>query len=264
MSTDDRLRAPGHEQDDPEAHDPLDSLLGNLQGESAPLSEKADLGALLGGLSGGGAPAGGEADLGGLLGGLLGGGSAQGGEADLGALLGGLLGGGGAAGGGQADLGALLGGLGGPGTAPAGGGADLGALLGGLLGGGANQGMDSPDDFVSSALGGGQSGGGLLGSLLGGLLGGSSPSSGVTASGGVTQALLQAALGFLLQALANPQRSGVDSTDVMARLGNGTLDTDYVRQSGLAAQFSQEANVDEETAAQTLEMALRAMGGLAR
>lgn len=259
MGTDDRRR----QDDDP--GDPLDALLGNLQGTGGtPLEDKADLGALLGGLTGGGQPAGGEADLGSLLGGMLGGG-AQGGEADLGALLGGLLGGGGSApGGGEDQLGALLGGLGGAGTAPAGGGADLGALLGSLLGGGASQQSGSPDDFVSAALGGGQSGGGLLGSLLGGLLGGGgSMSSGVTQSGGISQALIQAALGFLLQALANPQRSGVDANDVMTRLGNDTLDTDYVRQSGLAAQFSQEANVDEDTAAQTLAVALRALGGRA-
>jgi hypothetical protein len=244
--------------------DPLDALLGNLQGDTgAPVDEKADLGALLGGLTGSGQSTGSEADLGALLSGMLGSGGAQGGEADLGALLGSLLGGSGsAAGSGEADLGALLGGLGGAGTATPSGGADLSALLGSLLGGGASQEPGSPDDFMSAALGGGQSGGGLLGSLLGGLLGGgSSMSGGVTGSGGVSGALIQAAMGFLLHALANPQHSGVDASDVMTRLGNDTLDTDYVRQSGLAAQFSQEANVDEDTAAETLTVALHALGG---
>jgi hypothetical protein len=222
--------------------DPLDALLGNLQeGTGAPADEKADLAALLGGLAGSGQSTGGEADLGALLSGMLGGGGAQGGDV---------------------DLGALLGGLGGAGTASPSGGADLSALLGSLLGGGAGQESGSPDDFMSAALGGGQSGGGLLGSLLGGLLGGGSSMSGsVTESGGVSGALIQAAMGFLLQALANPQRSGVDTSDVMTRLGNDTLDTDYVRQSGLAAQFSQEANVDEDTAAETLTVALHALGG---
>ncbi len=263
MSTDDRLNAARREQGDSPMDDPLDALLDNLQGgNAAPAGDKADLGALLGSLAGGGAPAGGESDLGALMGGLLGGGGSQGAQADLGTLLGGLLGGGGAAGSGQADLGALLGGLGGPGTAPAGSGADLSTLLGGLLGSGADQEADSPDDFLAAALGGGQGGGGLLGTLLGGLLGGGGgASSGVTESGGISGALIQAAMGFLLQALSNPTRSGVDTTDMMTRLGDGTLDADYVRQSGLAAQFSQEAHVDEETAAQTLETALRAMGG---
>ncbi len=262
MSTNDRPGTAGRGSNEPQSDDPLDALLGNLQGDSgAPLDDKADLGTLLGGLAGGG-----EADPGAMLASLLGGGGAAGGQADLGALLSGLLGGGGAPTGEQADLGALLGGLGGAGTAAPSGGADLGTLLGSLMGSGADQNAASPDDFLSAALGGGQGGGGILGSLLGSLLGGGAggpATSGLADQGGVSQALIQAAMGFLLQTLSNPTRSGVDATDVMTRLGDGTLDTDYVRQSGLAEQFSQEANIDEDTAAQTLEMALRAMGGRA-
>lgn len=263
MSTDDRPGTTGRRSTEPDSGDPLDALLGNLQGDSgAPLDEKADFDALLGGLAGGGAPAGGDADPGAMLGSLLGGGGAAGGQPDLGALLSGLLGSGGASAGGQADLAALLGGLGGAGTAAPSGGADLGTLLGSLMGSGADQNTESPDDFLSAALGGGQDGGGILGSLLGSLLGAGGPAtSGLAEQGGISQALIQAAMGFLLQTLSNPTRSGVDTNDVMTRLSDGTLDTDYVRQSGLAAQFSREANVDEQTAAQTLDLALRAMTG---
>lgn len=235
MATEDRKQTTGQGDPNPAADDPLDRLLGQLQG-------------------GGGAPqASANAERAG--------GAPAGGQPDLGALLGGLLGGGGTPASGENALGALLGGLGGPGAAPASGGADLGALLGGLLGGGAGQGAANPEDLVSALLGGGQSGGGALGSLLGGLLGGGgAPGSGVTASGGMSQALIQAALAFLMQALANPQRSGVGTTDVMTRLNDGTLNADYLRRSGLAAQFGQEANIDEDTAAQTLTAALRALG----
>lgn len=227
------------------------------------------LGAFLGG--GGNAPTGGSEDpLSSLLGGLMGGdgGSAPsanvgagGGTLDLDAMLGSMGGGQGQApaGGGGDPLSSLLGGLmGGGGNAPAGGGLDLGGLLGGLMGG----------------SGGGAAAGGL-GGLLGGLMGGGGQANAFGGGGGImlpfaetlseklgispamANALVGAAMGLIASSLMK-QRSGDRAAEGLTM--NSLMDPDYLRQSGIVSQVSQETGLDEDETIRGLQEAIGLAG----
>src|SRR6516162_6392743 len=168
----------------------LGGVLGGLTGGSG-------VGGLLGGLTGG------TSGVGGLLGGLTGGtsgvggllGGLTGGTSGLGGLLGGLTGGTGGLGG---LLGGLTGGtsgLGGGGTGPFGGffsnvWRELHALEQALL-----NDMNSLQQAVVHAIGGGAAAGAATTPLLGGLLGGSSGVGGLV--GGVTGTTTSGAGGLL-------------------------------------------------------------------
>lgn len=240
---------------------------GNAPGGNAPGGSDDMLGSLLGGLMGGAtdAPSGGAApssgnDFADLLGSLSQPGSGSGqpapaGGTDLDALLGGLMGGEGdtpAAGGGMGDLlGSLMGGGG------SAGGGGMGALLGGLLGGG------------------GAAGGGGMGALLGGLLGGGQPDTFGGGGGGmmlpfaetlseklgispqVANSLIGAALGLLMSSLFK-QRQGDRSAEGLSM--NSLMDPDFLRQSGVVSQVSQETGMSEDEAIRGLQQAIGLAG----
>lgn len=213
----------------------LEDLLGAFMGASGNAGGgeppgSMDLGSLMGALgsdTSGGAPMGGGSggDVNDLLGSLLGGGAASGsggGSSDmLGGLLGGLLGGGGSAGGGSAG--------------------GMGGLLGGLLGGAGGGAMDS--------FGGG--GGGAMMPFAETL----SEKLGISPQ--MANALVTAALGLIMSKLSQ-QRSGDRSADGLTM--NSLMDADYLRESGVAAQVSQQTGMDEEEAIRGLQEAIGMAG----
>lgn len=221
----------------PEGDRGLGDLLGAfLGGDSGAPAGGADdpLSSLLGGLMGGGAPASGNVPAGS--------GSATGGALDLDDMLesmGGVQGQAPAAGGSADPLGALMGGLLGGGGASAGG---LGGLLGGLLGGGGGQ----PDTFGG--------GGGMM------LPFAQTLSEKLGVSPATANALVGAAMGLITSSLLK-QRSGDRSAEGLTM--NSLMDPDYLRQSGIISQVSQETGLDEDATIRGLQEAIGLAGSQA-
>lgn len=166
----------------------------------------------------------------------------------------------------------------------------LGDLLGSLLGGdqaiqGQTQNPGDPlDQFLGNISGNantassGSPGGGSLGEILGGLMGGAQQGGmqGGAPGGGAPGA--NASLAPIIDAIAEkigipPQIATTIVTFALSQLmsgqgnqlaqmlgGRGTVSREYLRDSGLADQLTQQTGMDNETAVKSLQQVFQAFG----
>jgi hypothetical protein len=167
------------------------------------------------------------------------------------------------------ELADLLGGILGGGAAQ--GGADAGDLLGAFLGAGSSQGAGGMDDLLNSFLGGGGSADLAANPLLAPIV------DKLAHKLGLPPETAQVIVGFVMAKLLSGQsnrgraqaglaaldsQDSLDLDDLMGRVASQQgIDADYFQSSGMANELAEQAGLDPDTAARSLQEAFQMMGG---